>query len=45
MSYGGGGGGGITAHVHSNLSSEGGSLNTDSLINNGGLYVQMVALG
>ena len=46
MSFGGGGGGGaITAHDHSNLSSEGGSLNLDTdppsdEMNNAPLFAQ-----
>jgi len=47
MSFGGGGSGaaGITAHVHSNAAGEGGSLDNTSLINDGSLFAQMVALG
>ena len=45
MSFGGGGGStGVTAHVHTNASGEGGSLDTSSLINNAPLFSLMVAL-
>mgnify|MGYP001577821171 CR=1 FL=1 len=45
MSFGGGGSGaaGITAHVHSNASGEGGSLSIgDSLIGNSNLYSRII---
>lgn len=46
MSFGGGSSGGaITAHVHSNATGEGGSLDNTTLINDGNLFAQMVALG
>ena len=46
MSFGGGGGTtGVTAHVHSNAAGEGGSLNSDTLINNAPLFTTMVAIG
>ena len=45
MSFGGGGGStGVTAHVHTNASGEGGSLDTSSLINNAPLFSMMVVL-
>jgi len=45
MSFGGGGGsGGITNHDHSNLPNEGGSLDSSTLIHDGGLFAQMVGL-
>jgi hypothetical protein len=46
MSFGGGGGAatGVTAHTHTNLLGEGGSLNSNSLINNIPLFPLMVAL-
>jgi|TARA_R110000803_G_scaffold104756_1_gene172957 hypothetical protein len=45
MSFGGGGGStGVTAHVHTNASGEGGSLNSSSLINNAPIFALMVAL-
>ena len=46
MSFGGGGSGAaaITAHKHNNLSGEGGSLDTSSLINNAPLFSMMVVL-
>jgi len=43
---GGGGSSGITAHVHSNLSGEGGSLSMqETLISNGPIFSMMVAVG
>jgi len=47
MSFGGGGSGSgaITAHTHSNLAGEGGSLDGTTLINDGSLFAQMVAFG
>jgi hypothetical protein len=47
MGFSGGGDGstGVTAHTHTNLVGEGGSLNSDSLINNASLFSLMVALG
>jgi hypothetical protein len=45
MSFGGGGGStGVTAHTHNNLSGEGGSLDSTSLINNMPIFPLMVAL-
>jgi hypothetical protein len=45
MSFGGGGGStGVTAHKHNNLSGEGGSLDSTSLINNAPLFSLVVAL-
>ena len=46
MSFGGGGGGAAEtkAHLHTNLASDGGSLDTSSLINNAPLFSLMVAL-
>lgn len=46
MSFGGGGSGSaaITAHLHTNSSGEGGSLNSTSLINGGSLFALTVAL-
>lgn len=45
MSFGGGGGSsGVTAHVHSNASGEGGSLSvSDTLIADTNLYTRIVA--
>jgi len=47
LSFGGGGSGaaGITAHLHTNLSGEGGSLDTTSLINNNSLSTTIWAMG
>jgi hypothetical protein len=45
MSFDGGGGStGVTAHKHNNLSGEGGSLDSTSLINNAPLFSLVVAL-
>jgi len=46
MSFGGGGSGaaGITAHLHTNASGEGGSLDGTSLISNTPIFAMMVAL-
>jgi hypothetical protein len=45
MSFGGGGGStGVTAHKHNNLSGEGGSLDSTSLINNAPLFSLTVAM-
>jgi len=41
---GGGGSSGVSAHVHSNATGEGGSLNNTSLINNASLFSMMVAM-
>jgi len=46
LSFGGGGetSTGVTAHVHSNATGEGGSLTTaNTLIDNGSLYVRILA--
>ena len=46
MSFSGGGEvAGVTAHKHTNATGEGGSLDTTTLINDGGLFTQMVAFG
>ena len=44
MGFGGGGSAGITAHKHSAASSEGGTLNTTTLINGAPLFTLMVVL-
>ncbi len=44
MSFGGGGVSSTTAHVHSNAAGQGGSLDSNTLINDGGLFAMMVAL-
>ena len=36
---------GTTAHLHTNATGDGGSLDTTSLINNSSLFSLMVALG
>ncbi len=36
---------GTTAHTHSNTAGDGGSLNSSTLLNNGSLYAQVLALG
>lgn len=47
MGFNGGGGAasGVNNHLHTNAVGEGGSLDMTSLINNGSLFTQMVALG
>ena len=48
MGFNGGGQGGTTgvaAHTHTNVLGNGGSLDSGTLINNGPLFAQMVALG
>jgi hypothetical protein len=45
FSGGGGGAAETKAHLHTNLASDGGSLDSTSLINNAPLFSLMVALG
>ena len=42
---GGGGSTGVGNHKHVNLSGEGGSLDSTTLMNDGNLFAQMVAFG